>query len=107
MSEPLPRSYYRNLRLDPFQQEAIECLAQHKSVLVAAPTGSGKTLIADFAVEKILGQGQRCIYTAPIKALSNQKFRDYCALLGPENVGIMTGDVVININAPLVIMTTE
>jgi superfamily II RNA helicase len=107
MSEPHPRSFYRNLHLDPFQEQSIACVAAHQSVLVSAPTGSGKTLIADFAVEKILKQGQRCVYTAPIKALSNQKYRDYCALLGKDSVGIMTGDVVINIGAPLVIMTTE
>src|SRR5687767_3284496 len=99
MSEPLPRSYYRDLLLDDFQREAIAAVAEHKSVLVSAPTGSGKTLIADFAVEKILNQGQRCVYTAPIKALSNQKYRDYSVLLGHDSVGIMTGDVVININA--------
>ncbi len=106
--EPLPRSYYRNLKLDEFQQRAIAAIEAHKSVIVSAPTGSGKTLIADFAVERILGRsGQKCIYTAPLKALSNQKYRDYCSLLSPDQVGIMTGDVVININAPFLIMTTE
>ncbi|HZL99738.1 MAG TPA: DEAD/DEAH box helicase, partial [Planctomycetota bacterium] len=77
-----------------------------RSVLLAAPTGAGKTLVAEIAIDLSLRRGRRAIYTAPIKALSNQKFRDFKAV-APENVGIMTGDVTINPGAPLLIMTTE
>jgi superfamily II RNA helicase len=76
-------------------------------VLVAAPTGAGKTLVADFAIEQALAEGKRIFYTAPVKALSNQKYRDFRAVLGDDRVGIMTGDVTINAGAPLLIMTTE
>ena len=69
---------YRGLTLDGFQARAIQSLAEGRSVLVSAPTGTGKTLIADWIVEQALGDKQQVIYTAPIKALSNQKFRDYC-----------------------------
>ncbi len=76
-------------------------------MLVCAPTGTGKTLIADRMIERILGEGGEVIYTAPIKALSNQKFREYSRLLGDERVGLITGDLVIRRDAPLRIMTTE
>ncbi|MEC7983619.1 MAG: DEAD/DEAH box helicase, partial [Myxococcota bacterium] len=99
--------FYRGLELDRFQQEAIEALQQDKSVLVAAPTGTGKTLVADWIVEEAMKNGETVIYTAPIKALSNQKFRDYCALFGSENVGLITGDLVIRRDAPCKVMTTE
>jgi superfamily II RNA helicase len=75
-------------------------------VLVSAPTGAGKTLIAEYALEKSLNEGHRIIYTAPIKALSNQKFRDFTSTYG-ERIGLVTGDVVINQHAPVLIMTTE
>ncbi len=91
---------------DPFQQRAIEIIDQDRSLFVAAPTGSGKTVIADYVIEHALQRHRRVIYTAPIKALSNQKFRDFTARHG-EAVGIMTGDVTINPGAPLIIMTTE
>lgn len=91
---------------DPFQQRAIELIDQGTSVLVAAPTGSGKTVLADYVIERTLQRGARVIYTAPIKALSNQKFRDFSAR-HPDQVGILTGDVTINPTAPLIIMTTE
>jgi len=91
---------------DPFQQRAIEAIEADQSVLVAAPTGAGKTVLADYVIERSFQRGQRIIYTSPIKALSNQKFRDFTARHG-EDVGIMTGDVTINPTAPLVIMTTE
>lgn len=94
-------------QLDPFQIQAIEWIEKDQSLLISAPTGSGKTLIAETAVEKALSQGKNVIYTAPIKALSNQKFRDFQSLFGPEKVGILTGDVAINAGAPLLIMTTE
>jgi ATP-dependent RNA helicase HelY len=98
---------YRGLELDPFQVEAIEHVRADRSVLVSAPTGTGKTIIADYIVEMALSRKQDVIYTAPIKALSNQKYRDYTRLYGEENVGLITGDLVINRDAPLRIMTTE
>ena len=98
---------YRGFTLDPFQQQAVDFIDENKSVLVSAPTGVGKTLIADYIIEKIFGEGGRVVYTAPIKALSNQKFREFKALVGPEAMGILTGDVVINPDAPILIMTTE
>jgi ATP-dependent RNA helicase HelY len=98
---------YRGLTLDGFQTEAIEALNRGQSVLVAAPTGTGKTVVADYIVEQALREGRDVIYTAPIKALSNQKFRDYCALFGEEKVGLVTGDLVIRRDAPCRVMTTE
>ena len=98
---------YRGLALDGFQSEAIQSLQQGESVLVAAPTGTGKTLVADWIVEEAMNQGKSVIYTAPIKALSNQKYRDYCTLYGAENVGLVTGDLVIRRDAPCKVMTTE
>ena len=91
---------------DAFQQRAIEVIDRGSSLFVAAPTGAGKTVLADYVIEHTLEQGRRVIYTAPIKALSNQKFRDFSARHGNE-VGIMTGDVTLNPTAPLLIMTTE
>ena len=98
---------YRGFELDPFQVEAIEALAAGRSVLVSAPTGTGKTVVADWVVEDALRKGRQVVYTAPIKALSNQKFRDYCRLHGEENVGLVTGDLVIRREAPVRVMTTE
>jgi superfamily II RNA helicase len=92
--------------LDDFQKQAIRAVAADSSVLVSAPTGAGKTVIAEYVMEKCLQEGKRVIYTAPIKALSNQKFREFQVLF-PDQVGIVTGDVSINPSAPLVIMTTE
>ncbi len=101
------RGEYRGFELDSFQVEAIRHLDEGRSVLVSAPTGVGKTLIADYLIEKMFNEGRRVIYTAPIKALSNQKFKEFKRLLGPDNVGIVTGDVVINSTAQILIMTTE
>ncbi len=98
---------YRGFVLDPFQQEALAYIDQQHSVLVAAPTGVGKTLIADYLIEKVHGLGGRVVYTAPIKALSNQKFKEFKAIMGEDAVGILTGDVVINPEASVLIMTTE
>ncbi len=103
----LPAMEYRGLNLDPFQVDAIQAINDDRSVLVSAPTGTGKTIIADYIVEKALKEGKEVIYTAPIKALSNQKYRDYTRLYGTEAVGLITGDLVINRDAPLRIMTTE
>jgi ATP-dependent RNA helicase HelY len=93
--------------LDDFQVEAIEALDAGESVLVAAPTGSGKTVVAEFAVERALDQGSKAFYTTPLKALSNQKFGDLVARYGAAKVGLLTGDNSINSEAPVVVMTTE
>lgn len=98
---------YQGLELDLFQEQAIEAINHHFSVIVSAPTGTGKTLVADYLVEQSIQQKQRIVYTAPIKALSNQKYKDFVKQFGYEAVGIMTGDVVVNPTAPLLIMTTE
>ncbi|MBI4143928.1 DEAD/DEAH box helicase [Candidatus Woesearchaeota archaeon] len=98
---------FNNYTLDKFQEEAIEVISHAHSVLVSAPTGSGKTLIADYIIDKDLKEGKRVIYTAPIKALSNQKYEDFCKQYGEENIGLVTGDIVINSRAPVLIMTTE
>jgi superfamily II RNA helicase len=97
---------YQGHVLDDFQVRAIQAIDRAESVLVSAPTGAGKTLIAEYALEKCLNEGKRIIYTAPIKALSNQKYRDFTGTYG-ERIGIVTGDVVINQHAQAVIMTTE
>ncbi|MDY6794093.1 MAG: DEAD/DEAH box helicase [Actinomycetota bacterium] len=93
--------------LDGFQREAIEQLLLDRSVLVAAPTGSGKTVVAEFAVWMAEKGDAKTFYTTPLKALSNQKYRDFCAIYGTDKVGLLTGDNSINPDAPVVIMTTE
>src|SRR5881398_1321023 len=93
--------------LHPFQIEACQALEAGKGVLVAAPTGSGKTIVGEFAVHLALQQGKKCFYTTPIKALSNQKFGDLVKRYGPDEVGLLTGDNTINGEAPIVVMTTE
>ena len=98
---------YRGFELDRFQAEAFDYLKRGHSVLVSAPTGTGKTLVADMIIEERLKAGKEVIYTAPVKALSNQKYRDYTAAFGEEKVGLVTGDQVIRQEAPLRIMTTE
>lgn len=95
------------IKLDPFQEKAIAALLAGQSVLVAAPTGTGKTLIAEKLLEKILAEGKGAVYTSPLKALSNQKYRDFCRLFGRARVGLITGDLSINEAAPLLVMTTE
>jgi len=97
-----------NYPLDGFQREACELLEHGRSVLVAAPTGSGKTTIAEFAVYLARRERDaRVFYTAPIKALSNQKFRELCEVYGEDEVGLLTGDVNVRGDAPIVVMTTE
>ncbi|CAM3272110.1 RNA helicase [Occultella aeris] len=93
--------------LDDFQIEACEAVEAGRGVLVAAPTGAGKTVVGEFAVELGLKTGRKAFYTTPIKALSNQKFTDLQRRYGPEHVGLLTGDTSINGDAPIVVMTTE
>jgi ATP-dependent RNA helicase HelY len=93
--------------LDRFQLDAIDHLRAGRSVLVAAPTGSGKTVVAEHAIAEALAVGERVFYTTPIKALSNQKFRDLVARYGLASIGLLTGDNSINGDAPIVVMTTE
>jgi superfamily II RNA helicase len=93
--------------LDPFQKQAIAALNADRSVVVCAPTGSGKTLLGEYVIYRALAQGGRVFYTTPLKALSNQKLRDFRQLFGMENVGLLTGDISINRDASVVVMTTE
>ncbi|CAN5306503.1 DEAD/DEAH box helicase [soil metagenome] len=93
--------------LDHFQRVATQALTEDRSVLVAAPTGAGKTLVGEYAMWLALQRGQKAFYTTPIKALSNQKFTDLRRVHGDDRVGLLTGDNVINGEAPLVVMTTE
>ncbi|MDQ3810791.1 MAG: DEAD/DEAH box helicase, partial [Chloroflexota bacterium] len=93
--------------LDPFQRDAIDALARQHSVLVAAPTGTGKTVIGEFGIFAARRKGLKAIYTTPIKALSNQKFRDFRARWGDDEVGLLTGDIAVNRDAPVLVMTTE
>ncbi|MGH3803271.1 MAG: DEAD/DEAH box helicase, partial [Pseudonocardiaceae bacterium] len=93
--------------LDDFQRDACKALEDGSSVLVCAPTGAGKTVVGEFAIELGLREQRKCFYTTPIKALSNQKYHDLVELHGPANVGLLTGDNAINGDAPIVVMTTE
>jgi ATP-dependent RNA helicase HelY len=93
--------------LDEFQRRACESLERGHGVLVAAPTGSGKTIVGEFAVHLAVARGGKCFYTTPIKALSNQKFGDLVRRYGAERVGLLTGDNSINSDAPIIVMTTE
>lgn len=98
---------FRGHTLDEFQIEAIIALQQDMTTLVSAPTGTGKSLIADFLVDDSLKVGRTVVYTAPIKALVNQKYREFRAAYGARRTGIMTGDLSENPDAPLLVMTTE
>ncbi len=93
--------------LDDFQEEACRAIAEGSSVIVSAPTGAGKTLIAEFAIHLALERGRRIAYTTPLKALSNQKFADFTRAFGDDVVGILTGDVKVNPQGRLLVMTTE
>ncbi|MGA1609399.1 MAG: DEAD/DEAH box helicase [Candidatus Nanopelagicaceae bacterium] len=92
---------------DEFQKEGCHALERGSSVLIAAPTGSGKTIVGEFAIFKAISEGRKCFYTTPIKALSNQKFNDLVDSYGPEMVGLLTGDTNVNPDAQIVVMTTE
>ncbi|GAA2520510.1 DEAD/DEAH box helicase [Rarobacter incanus] len=93
--------------LDDFQIRGCQSIERGAGVLVAAPTGAGKTVVGEFAVHIALVRGQRAFYTTPIKALSNQKYHDLVRAHGRDNVGLLTGDVSVNGDAPVVVMTTE
>jgi ATP-dependent RNA helicase HelY len=92
---------------DDYQRDACQHLEAGSGVLVAAPTGAGKTIVGEFAVFLALGNGRKCFYTTPIKALSNQKYADLVRQHGASNVGLLTGDTSVNPEAPIVVMTTE
>ncbi|MFJ5956293.1 DEAD/DEAH box helicase [Paenarthrobacter sp. NPDC092416] len=102
-------SFARSLdfELDDFQREACRSLQEGRGVLVAAPTGAGKTIVGEFAIYLALERGLKAFYTTPIKALSNQKFSELASKYGAANVGLLTGDTTINGDAPVVVMTTE
>lgn len=93
--------------LDDFQKQAIAALNAGQSVVVCAPTGSGKTLVGEYVIHRALSRGGRVFYTTPLKALSNQKLRDFRQQFGAEKVGLLTGDLSMNRDAPILVMTTE
>ena len=93
--------------LDPFQIDAIKAINSGNSVVLTAPTGSGKTLIGEFAIYRALSHDSRVFYTTPLKALSNQKYRDFVNQFGEKKVGLLTGDISVNRDAPILVMTTE
>ena len=108
MASPFPQfSALYPFGLDEFQLQGCAALDEGHGVLVAAPTGAGKTVVGEYAVFLALSQGRKCFYTTPIKALSNQKFSDLVKRHGAANVGLLTGDNSINGDAPVVVMTTE
>src|SRR5687768_12056780 len=114
-SHPITAAFAASQRftLDPFQIAGCQALEEGRSVLVAAPTGAGKTIVGEFAVHLAMrepvvsGYGDKAFYTTPMKALSNQKFRELQDVYGPDEVGLLTGDTNINGNARVVVMTTE
>jgi ATP-dependent RNA helicase HelY len=108
-ADPVVAGFVRQLGFepDPFQLRAIDALRAGRSVLVAAPTGAGKTVVGEFACHDAVEGGGKAFYTTPIKALSNQKYRDLVERYGEDRVGLLTGDRSINGEAPVVVMTTE
>ena len=112
MSEPTPHvvagfAARYPFPLDDYQVHACEALAAGKGVLVAAPTGAGKTVVGEFAIHLAVENLRKCFYTTPIKALSNQKYHDLVARYGAQRVGLLTGDLSVNAEAQIVVMTTE
>ncbi len=116
--KPMPfEKTHANFVLDDYQKEAIENYKAGKSTIVSAPTGTGKTLIAEYAIKDALDNNEKIIYLSPLKALSNEKYTDFCKLFGTydkegnllntDNIGLMTGDTTINPDAPVLVMTTE
>ena len=96
-----------SFQLDQFQEDAIKAINSGSSIVLTAPTGSGKTLLGEFAIYRSLSHNNKVFYTTPLKALSNQKFRDFSIQFGEENVGLLTGDISINRDAHVLVMTTE
>src|ERR1700750_3039361 len=94
-------------KLDDFQQRACQALEDGHGVLVCAPTGAGKTVVGEFAVHLALAAGGKCFYPTPLKALSNQKHTDLTLRYGRDRIGLLTGDMSVNGDAPVVVMTTE
>ncbi|WP_414580705.1 DEAD/DEAH box helicase [Scytonema sp. PCC 10023] len=107
LSPELDPSSVFPFQLDQFQKDAIASLNAGNSVVVCAPTGSGKTLVGEYAIYRALSRGKRVFYTTPLKALSNQKLRDFREKFGFDHVGLLTGDASINRDAPILVMTTE
>jgi len=107
MSDFEEKKYGFSFELDDFQKEAAEYINNGKSVVVCAPTGAGKTVIAEHAIIRAIEQGKRVFYTTPLKALSNQKFNDFTAKYGEDKTGLLTGDTSVNRDAQIVVMTTE
>nr|WP_211176449.1 RNA helicase [Brasilonema sp. UFV-L1] len=107
MSPELEPSSIFPFELDQFQKDAIASLNAGRSVVVCAPTGSGKTLVGEYAIYRALSRAKRVFYTTPLKALSNQKLRDFREKFGFDNVGLLTGDASINRDASILVMTTE
>jgi len=106
---PLTREFAETFTFpfDDFQKQACKSIESGKGVLVAAPTGAGKTVIGEFAAFLALRHGKKCFYTTPIKALSNQKYQEFVARFGEDRVGLLTGDTSINGEADILVMTTE
>jgi superfamily II RNA helicase len=102
---PKPAAREYKFTLDPFQKKAVECIENNESVLVAAHTSAGKTAVAEYAIATALRDKQRVIYTSPIKALSNQKYRELREIF--KDVGLITGDVTQNQSSSCLVMTTE
>ncbi len=107
MSDFEQKKYGFSFELDDFQKEAAEHINMDKSVVVCAPTGAGKTVIAEHAIIRAIEQNKRIFYTTPLKALSNQKFNDFSAKYGEERTGLLTGDTSINRDGQIIVMTTE
>lgn len=105
--ESIFKEFKPNIKPDKYQMQAAKAIMDDTTVIVSAPTGTGKTLIGEFALYRNLQENKRSFYTTPLKALTNQKYSDFQKLYGAKNVGIMTGDVKINTNAPIIVMTTE
>ncbi len=108
-ADPVRAAFVASLgfELDRFQTEGLDALDRHQSVVVAAPTGSGKTVVAEYAVARARAEGAKAFYTTPLKALSNQKYAELVRRHGAASVGLLTGDNAINGDAPIVVMTTE
>lgn len=96
-----------DFELDFFQREGIEALSKNENIFISVPTGSGKTVLAEYAIHKSIAEGKKCIYTSPIKSVSNQKFFEFTRKYPDISIGILTGDIKFNLDADVIIMTTE